>query len=187
MRLVPQPEPREDVRRHVERVRRGRRGLGVAAGGRERQAGERRIVEGVNRVVMDSRMLRVRLQEAVQNRGGLLLLGEGPIAGWRRTEQRQRDEDLGLGILREVGGELFHCRAVGAGPRPRVASLALRVVGTYSRDVAPLAITLGASALAGQGRRPSGGELLLVGRRPKGMVSTSSPHPTAPCRTRGQS
>ena len=57
-RVLPQAEPREDVRRHVKRVRRVGRDLRVALRGRERQRRELRIVEAVNQVMRDPRVIR---------------------------------------------------------------------------------------------------------------------------------
>ena len=53
-------QPREDVRGHVEGVRRGRGDLRVGARRRQRLGGERRVVEGVDHVVRDAGMLAAR-------------------------------------------------------------------------------------------------------------------------------
>ena len=90
-RLLPEPEPREDVRRHVERVGRGGRDLRVGARRRQRLGGERRIVEGVDHVVRDARMIRLERKQFVQELRGALLLGVGRIVlGRRRPGSRAR-------------------------------------------------------------------------------------------------
>ena len=62
--VVPHPELHEDVRRHVERVRGGRRDLRIRARGGQREDRVIGIVERVNDVMRGARMLRVALEHA---------------------------------------------------------------------------------------------------------------------------
>ena len=58
-RFIPVAEPREDVRRHVQRVRCGGRDTRVLPRRIERQVGERRRIEGVDDVVREARVFAV--------------------------------------------------------------------------------------------------------------------------------
>ena len=64
-------EPREDVRRHVERVRRRRRDAGVAPRGREPPVRDGREVVAVDEVVRDAGMLRLLGEHLLEDAGGL--------------------------------------------------------------------------------------------------------------------
>jgi hypothetical protein len=66
-RLLPQSQPREDVGRHVQGVRRGRRDLRVPPGGVERARGEWRVVVAVDEVVGDARMVRLLGEDPLQD------------------------------------------------------------------------------------------------------------------------
>lgn len=67
------PEAREDVRRHVEHVRHVGRDLRVSVRRRQRQVRQLRRVVGVDQVVRDARVLRVRGRDRVEQPRCLLL------------------------------------------------------------------------------------------------------------------
>ena len=71
--IVPQPQPREDVRRHVQRMRRIRRDRGVRARRLEAQLGQGRVVHAVNDVVRHAGMVPMAWQQLVENLAALLL------------------------------------------------------------------------------------------------------------------
>ena len=73
-RFLPQAHARERVRRHVQRVRHRRRERRVAARRAQRLLGERRVIVGVNDVVREPGMLRMLLEERLEDRRGLQLL-----------------------------------------------------------------------------------------------------------------
>ena len=68
--LRPHPELQEDVRRHVQRVGRRRRDLGVAPRGRQSQDGVVRVVERVEDVVRRARMVGFLAVDLLGDRGG---------------------------------------------------------------------------------------------------------------------
>ncbi len=78
-RFLPHPEPRVDVRRHVQRVRHPGRDFAVALRRLQPARSERRVVVGVDDVMRDARMIRVLFEERLENGGGLKLIGEGEI------------------------------------------------------------------------------------------------------------
>src|SRR5438477_10626517 len=80
-RLFPVTDAREDVRRHVLRMRRGRRDLGVLVGGSQALRGDRRIVIEMDQIVSDARMLWLPLPERFKDGGALERLCIGLVAG----------------------------------------------------------------------------------------------------------
>src|SRR5207244_11234492 len=107
-RLLPQPQPREDVRGHMDRVRRGGRDLRGGPRGRQRQGSQGGVVEGVDEVVGDAGVLRFFLKQRVQDPGGLLLVREGCVRRRGGGEKRERVEDRGLVVVRPAPRELLH-------------------------------------------------------------------------------
>ena len=137
-RILPEPEPREDVRGHVEGVRRVRGDPGVGAGRREGLGGKLRIVERVDHVVRDAGMLRLERQEAVQDRGRLLLVREARVARRRRAEQRQGVEDPGFVVVRQLLRELPDGIAVGPRAGLVIEAIGVAIEGADRGDVAAL-------------------------------------------------
>ena len=80
-RLLPVTEPGENVRRHVLRVCRGRRHLGVAARRREPLLGERRRIVEVYQIMSYARMLRLTRPDFFQDCGPLELIGISLVGG----------------------------------------------------------------------------------------------------------
>ena len=86
-RILPQAQPRENVRRHVQGVRRRGRDPGITPRGRKRQNRQLRRIVAVDHVVRDARMVRLLRQNAIQDLGRLFLVGVILIGGGRRTDQ----------------------------------------------------------------------------------------------------
>ena len=106
-RLLPHPQAGEDVRGHVQRVRRRGRNLGVRARRRQRHLGEFGVVERVDHVMGDPGMLGFNRQEAIEDRRRLLLPRVG-LVGRRvvgHAEDREGMEDVRLVV---VGVALRH-------------------------------------------------------------------------------
>src|SRR5439155_21227130 len=82
-RLLPQSQTREDVARHVKRVRRRRRDLRVAAGGGEGAARERRRIVAMDDVVGHPGVVRLLGEYLFENRASLELVGVGLVGGGR--------------------------------------------------------------------------------------------------------
>ena len=169
-RFLPEPEPREDVRRHVERVSRGGGDLRVGPRRGQGEGGERGIVEGVDQVVRDARMLRLLLQQAVQDFRGLLLVRVGGVGGRRRGEQGQGVEDQGLMVVRETPGEFFHRGLVCQRARAVVDLVGILVEGRDRGDVALFTVGLRASRRGPLRGCPAGGELGRARRSPDRVV-----------------
>ena len=100
--VLPHPALHEDVRRHVERVR--RRGRDACIRVRRLQA-ERRVIGIVERVddeVRGAGMFRVSREHLLGNRRGERLAPEAPVRGAHRAEQRQRVPRRDLVIVRPL-------------------------------------------------------------------------------------
>ena len=123
-RVLPVPDACERVRGHVQRMRRRRRDLRVARGGVERLWGERGDVVAVNQVVGQARMIRLRLEERLEDRAGGQLVLVSLVAGQRRLGQRQRVEHGRFGVLGVAAGHRFHLLCV----RERARALINRFV-----------------------------------------------------------
>ena len=108
MRILPLSQSREDVTRHVQRVRSRRRDLHIGLRGRQSLRRQFRIVVGVDQVVWNPWMLRVLLEEWLQYlRRDLLprvrLVGRRSVA-----QQRQGVEHLHLDVLAIHDGKISH-------------------------------------------------------------------------------
>jgi hypothetical protein len=112
-RFLPVADAREDVGRHVLRMRRRRRDLGIARGGVETFLGDRRIVVGVDQVVGDAGMLRLALEDPFQDRRRLELVGIGLVGGRGRDVEREGVIDLCLVVLRVMLGDRLHRLEIG--------------------------------------------------------------------------
>ena len=77
--VLPEADAGEDVRRHVQGVRRGGRDLRVAAGGGQSELRELRLIVGVDQVVGHAGMVGLGGEKFFENRGGLLAIGEGGV------------------------------------------------------------------------------------------------------------
>ncbi len=93
-------DPREDVRGHVQRVRRRGGELGVALRGREPALGQRRVVVGMDQIVHDARMVRLAHDLRLQDLGRRELLGVGLVGRQRGHVEREGIVDRGLAVVR---------------------------------------------------------------------------------------
>src|SRR5713226_4078076 len=73
--FVPRADAREKMRRHVIGMGGGRRDFGVHARGAEALLGEHRIVVAMNDVMRDSGMVRLFLEDGLENLATLALIG----------------------------------------------------------------------------------------------------------------
>ena len=151
--LLPGAHAGEDVRRHVQRVRRRGRDARVAARGGEPLVGDGRRVVAVDEVVRDAGMVGI-LPEFVLEDGGRLEIRRVGLVGLRlRPGEVERVEDLRLVVGRVALGQ----RLVGLGARGLPLLLGARrevlVVGGDGFDVVALALGLRADAASLVDRR----------------------------------
>ena len=139
--VLPQPELKKDVRRHVARVARFGSHPGVDACRIETEPGVRRVVVGVQQVMERPRVLRVRPQDRFEDSGhaGLDVAagerGAVPFVGVRgareiaphRSQQRERVEGCRLGIAGVAGVQPRH--------RIRIRLAACRLVTWTEEDL----------------------------------------------------
>ena len=104
--LLPIADAREDMRRHVLRMGGAGRDLGVEPRRVEPLLGDRRIVVEMDQVVRDAGMLRLALEDRLQDRRALELVGVGLVGGRSRGVERQRVVDLRLVVVRIALREL---------------------------------------------------------------------------------
>ena len=107
-RLVPVPELHEEVRRHVQRVARGRGDGGVASRRRQPARRQRAVVVGMENEVGGAWMLRVPREHRLGDGTGFLAKRQRRVAARHGAEQGQRVEDLGLVVVGIVGGDRRH-------------------------------------------------------------------------------
>ena len=188
-RLLPEPEPREDVRRHVERVRRGRRDLRVGA--RRGQRVGRRAPGSRRSGSCSARCRDARgstRQQAVQDRGRLLLVANvGSLGGRRRRAATARRRSRPRG---RPGS------AARAPPSPSLVGLRARVVrerlrvaveGADRGDVAALALGLRAELRRLLARPPCPRRAPAGSVAPRSGGTRSSRCPSTPSRRRDPS
>jgi len=101
-RLRPHAEAREDVRWHVQRVRRGRRDLRVGARRGQRQLRELGIVERVDHVVRDARMVGFEREQPVEDLRRLLLARIGLVRRIRGCQQSEGMKACDLQVFRKL-------------------------------------------------------------------------------------
>ena len=147
-RLLPVADAREDMRRHMLRVRSVRRDLGVELRRIETFFRDRRIVVEMDQIVCDARMLRLTRKYRLEDRGAFELVRVGLVGRRCRSIERQRVVDLDLIVIRKALRQLFHGLGIGLDARPVID---LVVFGVHDRkriDEAALALGLGADALS---------------------------------------
>ncbi len=145
--VLPEPEHREDMGRHVQGVWRGGRDRSVASCGWEPPLCEWREVIGMNDIVGDARVIGLLDEYFLQERPGLQLPGVGFVGMIDRLVQRQRIEDRRLRIIGIVLVELFHSALVGLNSRLIAALIGLLEISLHRPDVPLLARRLGACCL----------------------------------------
>ena len=180
-RFLPQAQADEDVRRHVERVRRGRRDLRVAARGVETHRGKLGLVAAVNQVMRDARLIGVLREQLVQDRNRLLPIVERRVVGRLAGEQRQRVERGGLGVVRVVAIDLLHAVGVGLRAGHVIASLGIAEKGGGSREISLLTARGVRAGLSLLDLRPAAIEIGLAHLLPELVVEA---HRGAPVRHR---
>ena len=111
----PQADSGKDVRRHVQRMRCGRRDLRVAACGGDAQLRQLRLIVTVDQIVRHAGMIRLDGEESFENRGGLLAVCERCIFVRLGSEQRERIERGRFVIVRIGLVHLLHRLGVGFG------------------------------------------------------------------------
>jgi hypothetical protein len=121
-RILPEPQPDENVRRHVQCVRETGSNLGIGPCGRHPLRREHRIVIGMDQVVRDSRMIRTRRKYRLEDGRRFSLIAIRLVFRRGRRHQRQCVEDRRFLILRISLMHSAHCISMrhGAG---RVAAL----------------------------------------------------------------
>src|SRR5579859_1896660 len=106
--VLPHTELDEDVRRHMQGMRRCGRDSSVHARGRERENCMIRIVEGVDDEVSSTRMVRILLKYFEGDRSRERLTPEALIGRPDRAEQRKRVKNRDLVIVRPAVVEARH-------------------------------------------------------------------------------
>ena len=154
--------------RHVERVRRGGRELGVAVGRLQPALGERRVVVGMDQVVHDARVVRLARELRLQDLGRLELPRVGLVGRQCCDVERERMVDRGLGVVRIARVELRHRLLVGQHARAMVLGVGIAVELRERGDVARLARALGPKLARLLQRCPTLGQVL--GRRRRERV-----------------
>jgi hypothetical protein len=130
-RFLPIADAREDMRRHMQRVRSPRRDLRVAGGRAQPFIGDGRIVVGVDQVVRDARMVGLALEYLLQDGRRLKLVGIGLVIRRGGDIEGERVEHLRLVVARIALRKLLHGLEVGLDAR---AMRDLVVVGKQQRQ-----------------------------------------------------
>ena len=97
--VLPEADAGEDVRRHVQRMRRGRSDLRIAAGGRNSELRQLRLVVAVDQIMRHARMIGLGGEELFKNRGCLFAVGECLVVVGLGGKQRERVESCGFVIV----------------------------------------------------------------------------------------
>ena len=159
-RFLPVADAREDMRRHVLRVRRAGRDLGITPGRIEPLLRNRRSVVQVDQIMRHARMVRLALRDRLQDRRAFELLGVSLVGRRRRRVQRERVVDLRLVVFRVALRQLLHRLRIG---HDAGAVVDLVMVGIHHGervDVVALTLRLGADAFALRDGRGALGEIL---------------------------
>src|SRR5580658_321935 len=136
--LLPQAESREDVRGHVNRVRRiGSYSRVLARGGQSLRREFRRI-GGVDQIVGDAGIVRILLEERIENGDGFLAVDE-LVFVVRKANERERVERRAFRIRGKIPVQFLHRRRIGLDARG-VAQLRIVLIERRGcRDVVSLA------------------------------------------------
>jgi hypothetical protein len=176
-RLVPQTQSCEDMRWHVERMRRFRSDFRVAPRGRQRENRKLGRIVAVDQVVNDARMVRLLRQDTVQDLGRLLLAGIGLVGRRRSCDQRERVEDGGFAVFRITGRESLR----GITPGERAVAMGRFIVILIEHfdngDVIAFTLRFSSNRVGVFDRAAPFCQIGHRGRRPQGMVKTHSDSP----------
>ena len=114
--LLPHAKPGKDMSRHVQRMRRRRRNPGILPRSPQAVRRQRRRVAGVNDVVRQSRMLRMRREQRHQDGQRLVLMGQRRVVRRHGSQHRQSVEGRSLHVVRKLAMQRVHLRLIGIGP-----------------------------------------------------------------------
>ncbi len=114
-RIVPVTQPREDVRGHVQSVRRGRRDLRVCPCSAQPPWGQLGAVIGMDQVVRKTGVLRQPAVQRLEDLRRALLVGVRTVGRRRRRNECQGVEDLRFDILGIAPRDIRHCMLIRQG------------------------------------------------------------------------
>jgi Cupin len=144
--LRPHAKLKEDMRRHVQGVRRRGRDCGVAAGGWQRQDSVIRVIKGVQKIVRRAGMVGLRTVDLLGDSGGSHAGSQCSGITWRprigrasrigAPQQRERIEGRRFNVVWVISVEI--CHGVGIGP-VTFRLLALAIKGLDGLEIGPLA------------------------------------------------
>ena len=144
-RIVPGPDTREDVRRHVLRVRGGRGDLAVALGRWQPLRGQGRVVVAVDQVVRGAGVLGLPGEDRLEQLGGTQLVAVLLVGRVEIGRQHQGVKDGRLAVFWVRGGHLLQ-----SGLQRLRARAVVELVGVLEEDGQGIDIV--ALALSGQAR-----------------------------------
>jgi hypothetical protein len=143
-RLLPIADAREDMRRHVLRMRRRRRNRGIALGRVEPLLGDRRVVVEMDQIVSDTGMARLAPEDWLQDGGPFELICVRLVVGRGGDVERDRMADLGFVVVGIALRQRLHRFQVGLHALAEWNSIVILVHGEQGIDVVTLALRLGA-------------------------------------------
>ena len=129
-------------------MRRGRRDLGIALGRVETFLGNGRIVVEMDQVMRDAGMPRLALEDRLQNRRALELVGIGFVGGRRCDVECDGICDLRLIVLRIALRQRLHRFEIGQHARAMIDLVVVGVENQQCVDVVALALRASAERLA---------------------------------------
>ena len=140
-RLLPHAEADENVRRHVQGVGRRRRNLRIGVRRVQSERRETRVIEAVNQVMRDPGMIGMLVEQPVEDRRRLLLIGVGLVGRDRHPvrDELESIEDRRLVIVRKLRRQPLHCRFVGASARVEIDGFRVAIEERDRVDVGALA------------------------------------------------
>jgi len=109
-RFIPHTQTREDVRRHVQRMRYPWRDGIITLRGGQSTLSERRVVVTMNQVMNDTGMVCILFPQLFEGSGCLELLRQARVIGRGITDSEDREgvEGLDLEIVRILVAQLVH-------------------------------------------------------------------------------
>ena len=133
-RFLPITHAGKDVRRHVQPVRRRGGDFGITLCRFEPLIRDRRIIVGVNQVMSDAGVIRLALEDRLQDRCGLELVRIGLVCRRRCHVQRQGIIHLRFVVVRIALRQLLHHLHIGLDARA-VVGLVVAAVKTASASM----------------------------------------------------
>ena len=154
--LLPESDPREDVRGHVQRVRHRGRDAGVHPRRRQTLLRQLGVIVGVDQVVRHAGVLRVLAEQRFENSRRLELVGKGLVGGQRGGVEQQGVEHLGFHVLRVALGDALHRLLPRHDPRAVIHAFPIPEERAHCLDVFALAGAAAAQARGFDRRRGRG-------------------------------